>query len=186
MIFVKVASRVAFSVLYGSIRSIYNSGRQFGVADWRNSNGRLVRLDNTSFSLSFFFHIRSSCFLAVWLPSLSFSQPAATEPALAPKGCSCDRMIDEYASVVRIVVCSPGMSGVFSILIIAYPRWIEAIAKLKLWIKKRKWAMFTKIREVRQFFMNCICTQWLAYVGRFGRRERCVTRLVYVYFWENN
>lgn len=55
MIFVKVASRVAFSVLYASTRSIYNSGRQFGVVDWRNSNGRLVRLDNTSFSLSFFF-----------------------------------------------------------------------------------------------------------------------------------
>lgn len=149
------------------------------------TGGSSVSITPPSRSL-FFFHIRSSCFLAVWLPSLSFSQLAATEPALAPKGCSCDRMIDEYASVVRIVVCSPGMSGVFSILIIAYPRWIEAIARLKLWIKKRKWAMFTKIREVRQFFMNCICTQWLAYVGRFGRRERCVTRLVYVYFWENN
>lgn len=55
VIFVKVASRVAFSVLYAGIRGIYNSGRQLRVADWRNSNGRLVRLDNTSFSLSFFF-----------------------------------------------------------------------------------------------------------------------------------
>ena len=85
----------------------------------------LVRLDNTSFSFSFFlfffffsFHPFVSLVRRRFPPSLSQRQQNRHRTL---KGCSCDRMIDEYASVVRAVVCLLGMSGVLTIFRVAYP-----------------------------------------------------------------